>query len=72
MVMPATSVKFVNSPDEKNFLDEDDKARPGYNLTLPHFESDSENSLIQVECKVQEINKVRYKSTSLSPNEVSI
>ena len=46
MVMPATSVKFVNSCDEKNSLDEDDKARPGYNSTLPHFESDNENSLI--------------------------
>ena len=46
MVMPATSVKFVNSSDEKNFFNEDDKARPGYNSTLPYFESDNENSLI--------------------------
>ena len=46
LVMPATAVRFVNDSDEKNFFNEDDRARPGYNSTIPHFESDNENSLI--------------------------
>ena len=72
--MPASNVKFLNGFDENNIFNVENQAKPGYNSTFHQAESgnDYESSLIEVSCKVLEINKVLYKPSTTPPSEVSI
>ena len=72
--MPADSVKFLNGFDENSFFNVDDQAKPGYNSTFngSNIDDGYDNSLIEVACKVFEINKVLHKSSIAPSNAMSL
>ena len=74
LILPAASVKFLNGFDENSLFNVDDQAKPGYNSTYgdPEMDQYYDQTLIEVACKVFEINKVQYKPSISPSSEMSL
>ena len=75
LVLPAASVNFLNGHDPNSLFDVG-QGRGGYNSTVDAapggIDEDYDEMLIEVGCKVYEINKVLYRSTPSGPNDLSL
>lgn len=71
LVLPATAVNFLNGHDPNSLFDVGNQGQAsGYNSTEGKegcIDEDYDEMLIEVGCKVYEINRVKYKSMPGSP-----
>ena len=76
LILPAASVNFLNGHDPNSLFDVDSQERGGYNSTVGEtpggIDEDFDEMLIEVGCKVYEINRVLYKSTPSDSNDFSL
>ena len=75
LILPAASVNFLNGHDPNSLFDVE-PGRGGYNSTVDAtpggIDEDYDEMLIEVGCKVYEINKVLYRSTPSGSNDLSL
>lgn len=74
LVLPATAVNFLNGHDPNSLFDVS-RLGGGYNATESisgGIEDDYDEMLIEVGCKVYEINRVLYKSTPSDSHNLSL
>ena len=77
LVLPATAVNFLNGHDPNSLFDvTTNPGNGGYNSTAGaisgSIDSDYDEMLIEVGCKVYEINRVLYRSTSGDSHDLSL
>lgn len=68
LVMPASSVNFLNGYDGDSLFNLEEDPMHGQEARNRTSDKDYDQMLVEVGCKVYEVNKVLYKSRAASPD----